>query len=330
MCYTLAMNVKEQVLNQLEKNKGEYISGGSLSEDLGVSRNAIWKAIQSLIKDGYLIESKSRKGYLLQEDSDILSTQSISKYLKNDLDIKVVPTCSSTNDMLVDLAHDGAKEGTVIISTEQTKGKGRTGKSFYSPKDTGVYISILLRPDTSPEDSLYFTTIAAVATAKAIESVSDKKADIKWVNDVYIEGKKVCGILTEAALSMEMNKLDYAVVGIGINITPPKGGFPKDIKKIATTVFDKKADSKNKTSILVANLLDYYMDYYKSNDMKSHLKEYINRSNIIGKNIEIEKENMKIRARAIDIDSKCRLIVKDELGKEHTLSYGEVSIDIQD
>ena len=330
MCYTLAMNVKEQVLNQLEKNKGEYISGGSLSEELSVSRNAIWKAIQSLIKDGYLIESKSRKGYLLQEDSDILSAQSINKYLKNNLDIKVIPTCSSTNDMLVDLAHDGAKEGTVIISTEQTKGKGRTGKSFYSPKDTGVYISILLRPDTSPEDSLYFTTIAAVATAKAIESVSDKKADIKWVNDVYIEEKKVSGILTEAALSMEMNKLDYAVVGIGINITPPKGGFPKDIKKIATTVFDKKADSKNKTSILVANLLDYYMDYYKSNDMKSHLKEYINRSNIIGKNIEIEKGNMKIKARAIDIDSECRLKIKDEEGKVSLLSYGEVSIDIQD
>ena len=129
--------------------------------------------------------------------------------MKNDLDIKVIPTCSSTNDMLVDLAHDGAKEGTVVVSTEQTKGKGRTGKSFYSPKDTGVYISILLRPDTSPEDSLYFTTIAAVATAKAIESVSDKKVDIKWVNDVYIEGKKVSGILTEAALSIEMNKLDF-------------------------------------------------------------------------------------------------------------------------
>ena len=321
------MNVKEQVLKQLENNKGQYISGGDLSKELSVSRNAIWKAIQSLIKDGYLIESTPRKGYLLKEDSDILSAQSIEKYLKSDLEVTVIPTCTSTNLELVEMANNGAKHGTVLVSTEQTTGKGRTGKSFYSPKDTGVYISILLRPDIPATESLFFTTSAAVATAKAIEDVSDRKAQIKWVNDVYIEDKKVCGILTEASLNIETNKLDYAVVGIGINLIPPKGGFPKDIKKIATTVFENKADSKNKTSILVAHLLDYYMEYYNSFDSNSHLKEYINRSNMIGKQITIYKGDQIIKARAIDIDSKCRLKIEDEDGNTSLLSYGEVSID---
>ena len=246
---------------------------------------------------------------------------------KYDLDIIVKEKVSSTNTELVEMAKNGAKEGTVLISTEQTAGKGRTGKSFYSPKDSGVYLSILVRPDMSPEDSLFLTTMAAVATAKAIESVSDKEAKIKWVNDVYIGKKKVCGILTESALDPTNENLDYAVVGIGINIAPPTGGFPDDIKNIATSVFNEDPDSNTKGK-LVAHLLDYFMDYYMSNEKLSHLEEYINRSNILGKMIMVKKGDRKKLVRAIDIDSKCRLKVIDEKGKESLLSYGEVSIDI--
>ncbi len=114
------------------------------------------------------------------------------------------------------------------------------GKKFYSPSNTGLYISILVRPDIPADQALFLTTSAAVATAKAIEDVSNKKADIKWVNDIYIEGKKVCGILTEAAFNIETSKLDYAIVGIGINVCPPEGGFPEDISEIATAIFEKK------------------------------------------------------------------------------------------
>ena len=153
---------------------------------------------------------------------------------KYGLDIIEKDSVTSTNTELIEMAKNGAKEGTVLIASEQTAGKGRTGKSFYSPEGSGVYLSILLRPDFKPEDALFLTTIAAVATAKAIESVSDKEAKIKWVNDVYLDNKKVCGILTESALSSDMEKLDYAVVGIGINLCPPEGGFPDDIKNIAS------------------------------------------------------------------------------------------------
>ena len=256
-----------------------------------------------------------------------LSNGKIEDYLKNDLDVIYKDCVTSTNDELVALAKTGAKEGTVLISSEQTAGKGRTGKSFYSPEGTGVYLSILVRPDMSPEDSLFLTTMAAVATAKAIESVSDEEATIKWVNDVYIDKKKVCGILTESTLNPTNEKLDYAVVGIGINIAPPAGGFPEDIKNIATSVFNENPDSNTKGKC-VAHLLDFFMDYYMSNEKLSHLEEYINRSNILGNMIMVKKGDRKKLVRAIDIDSKCRLKVIDEKGKESLLSYGEVSIDI--
>ena len=246
---------------------------------------------------------------------------------KYGLDIIEKDSVTSTNTELIGMAKKGAKEGTVLIASEQTAGKGRTGKSFYSPEGSGVYLSILLRPDFKPEDALFLTTIAAVATAKAIESVSDKEAKIKWVNDVYLDNKKVCGILTEAALSSDMEKLDYAVVGIGINLSPPEGGFPDDIKNIATTVFDESCDSNTRKELFY-DLLDFFMDYYENFETNSHLEEYINRSCILGDMITIYKGNMKYKARAIDIDSKCRLKIEDENGNESLLSYGEVSIDI--
>ena len=246
---------------------------------------------------------------------------------KYNLNIIEKETVTSTNTELIEMAKNGAGEGTVLIATEQTAGKGRTGKSFYSPKGSGLYLSILLRPDFNPEDALYLTTIAAVATAKAIESVSDKEATIKWVNDVYIDKKKVCGILTESALSPDGQRLDYAVVGIGINLCPPEGGFPEDIKNIATTVFDEHCDSNERKDLTNA-LLDFFMEYYENMETNSHLEEYINRSCILGDMITIYKGNMKYKARAIDIDSKCRLIIEDENGNESLLSYGEVSIDI--
>lgn len=226
------------------------------------------------------------------------------------------------------MAEQGAKEGTVIIAEEQTAGRGRTGKQFYSPKGTGIYISILLRPDIPAEESLFLTTSAAVATARAIEDVSDKRALIKWVNDIYLEDKKTCGILTEGAFNVETGKLDYAIVGIGINVCIPDGGFPDNIKDIATAIFDKQTDSINKRSILIANLLDYFMEYYKDFKSKSYVKEYIERSMIIGKTITVIEGSKTSVAKAIDIDKNCRLKVQFEDGTTKWLSSGEVSTKI--
>lgn len=323
------MSVKDEVLKELENNKGDYISGGQLADNLGVSRNSVWKAIKALEKSGYEINAIPNKGYCLAEKNDILSSYSIKQHLKNPhLDISVFSSVTSTNTILKEMAEQGAKEGTVIIAEEQTAGRGRTGKQFYSPKGTGIYISILLRPDIPAEESLFLTTSAAVATARAIEDVSDKRALIKWVNDIYLEDKKNCGILTEGAFNVETGKLDYAIVGIGINVCIPDGGFPDNIKDIATAIFDKQTDSINKRSILIANLLDYFMEYYKDFKSKSYVKEYIERSMIIGKTITIIEGSKTSVAKAIDIDKNCRLKVQFEDGTTKWLSSGEVSTKI--
>ncbi len=323
------MSVKDEVLKELENNKGDYISGGQLADNLGVSRNSVWKAIKALKKSGYEINAIPNKGYCLAEKNDILSSYSIKQHLKNPhLDISVFSSVTSTNTILKEMAEQGAKEGTVIIAEEQTAGRGRTGKQFYSPKGTGIYISILLRPDIPAEESLFLTTSAAVATARAIEDVSDKRALIKWVNDIYLEDKKTCGILTEGAFNVETGKLDYAIVGIGINVCIPDGGFPDNIKDIATAIFDKQTDSINKRSILIANLLDYFMEYYKDFKSKSYVKEYIERSMIIGKTITVIEGSKTSIAKAIDIDKNCRLKVQFEDGTTKWLSSGEVSTKI--
>ena len=323
------MSVKDEVLKELENNKGDYISGGQLADNLGVSRNSVWKAIKALEKSGYEINAIPNKGYCLAEKNDILSSYSIKQHLKNPhLDISVFSSVTSTNTILKEMAEQGAKEGTVIIAEEQTAGRGRTGKQFYSPKGTGIYISILLRPDIPAEESLFLTTSAAVDTARASEDVSDKRALIKWVNDIYLEDKKTCGILTEGAFNVETGKLDYAIVGIGINVCIPDGGFPDNIKDIATAIFDKQTDSINKRSILIANLLDYFMEYYKDFKSKSYVKEYIERSMIIGKTITVIEGSKTSVAKAIDIDKNCRLKVQFEDGTTKWLSSGEVSTKI--
>ena len=324
------MKVKDQVLKQLEDNKGTYFSGSELAAALGVSRNAVWKAIKSLEKSGYRISAVPNKGYCLNMDNDILSSWSIKQHLNHDgLNITVYDTISSTNDVLKEQAAQGAPHGTVIISQEQTAGKGRMGKDFYSPSKTGIYLSILVRPDIPAGESLFLTTSAAVATAKAIEDVSDKKADIKWVNDIYIEGKKVCGILTEAAFNIETSKLDYAIVGIGINVCPPEDGFPEDISEIATAIFEKSSDAVNKRSILVGHLLNYFMEYYESFDKRAYLDEYISRSMIIGQPISVLSNGTSRNALALEIDKECHLKVRYEDGSEEWLNSGEVSTKIQ-
>ena len=320
------MSVKDEVLKELENHKGEYISGGQLSEVLNVSRNSIWKAIKTLENNGYKIDAIPNRGYCLAQESDILSSFSIKQHMHSDLNITVYPSVSSTNTFLKELAEQGADEGTVIIAQEQTAGRGRTGKSFYSPANTGLYISILLRPDIPAEEALFLTTSTAVAVSKAIEDICNKKVQIKWVNDVFIDNKKVCGILTEASFNIETSKLDYAIVGIGINVCFPEGGFPKDIDNIATAIFDTNTDSINKRSILVGHLLDYFMDYYKDFHSKSYVKEYIDRSLLIGKKINIIDGTKIIPAKALKIDNLCRLKVEMEDGSTKWLSSGEVSI----
>ena len=323
------MNVKQKILEIFEIEKGKYISGEELASHLSVSRTAVWKAVKSLQNEGYSIAAVSNKGYCLSNDTDILSTQSISKYLSGNaarFEVSVNKTIDSTNSRLKELASQGAPEGTVVIAEEQTSGRGRMNRNFYSPADTGIYMSILLRPKLSATEALFITTSAAVAVAQAIEAVSSREAKIKWVNDIYCDGKKVCGILTEASFDMESGGLEYAVLGIGINVKTPKDGFPDDIKDIAVAVFEDDPDIVDTKSRLVAEVLKRFWNYYIGLENKTFLSEYRKRSLVIGKEILVLGNNTSEKALALEIDDQCRLKVRLEDGTIELLSSGEVSI----
>jgi BirA family biotin operon repressor/biotin-[acetyl-CoA-carboxylase] ligase len=244
------------------------------------------------------------------------------------LDIQVLQEVGSTNDLLRAKAISGSPEGTVLVAAMQTDGKGRMGRRFYSPADTGVYMSILLRPvSILSSKALRLTTMAAVAVCEAIESVSGKSALIKWVNDVYVDGKKVCGILTEGSVSLETGSLDYAILGVGINIYCPEKGFPAEIENIAGYIFDEKERYvRNKIS---ASFLNNFFKYYLSGDLDSYIAEYRRRCFVIGKKIEVINGEKSRNAVAVDIDSSCQLIVRYEDGMSEHLSAGEISIRLQ-
>ncbi|MCH5163459.1 MAG: biotin--[acetyl-CoA-carboxylase] ligase [Clostridiales bacterium] len=317
------MNTKDQLISLFENNKGEYLSGEAIAEKLTISRAAVWKAVQSLRSEGYNICAVPNKGYSLSLETDIVSPQGIAKYLNVPVKIEVYPTLSSTNTTAREKAIQGGPE-CVVIANSQTGGKGRNGHTFYAPSDTGLYMSILLRPHNYPAyRAVKLTTIAAVATCEAIEAISDVHAEIKWVNDIFVNGKKVCGILTEAGIGVENGFLEYAVVGIGINLSPPKGGFPDDIKDIAGTIFDgPQSDGKNR---LAAEVLNRFLSYYEHGST-DYVDSYRRRSLVIGKEINVIKPDSIVKAIALDVDDDCHLIVRYGDGKTESLSSGEISV----
>lgn len=321
------MELKRQVLRLLEENRGNYIKGSVLAAQLFVTRSSIWKAIKALQKDGYRIEAVTNKGYCLLTDNDLVSVESIRPFLRGDAvhyELEFKQTVTSTNTLAKEMAAAGAGEGTVIIAREQTQGRGRMGRSFYSPASTGIYLSVIIRPKLTLEDSLLITTTTAVAVAKAIETVAGVNADIKWVNDIFVEGKKVCGILTEASLNFESGGLEYAVVGIGLNINTDH--FPEDIRHTAGSIFQNKPAGNPITSYLTAEILNNLADAMNSITDRQYLEEYRKRSFLLGKNILVLKGKNSYPAKAIDIDDKARLVVEYEDHTREALLSGEVSV----
>lgn len=336
------MGTRDEMLKYLEKKRGEYVSGADLARELGVSGTAIWKAARKLKADGYMIEAVTNKGYRLSPDSDILSAEAIHNYLVQGQDlsadmphIEVFHTIDSTNNVCRSKAVEGEADGYIAAAANQTAGRGRRGRSFFSPDDTGLYLSILLRPSGyTAQQALRFTTMAAVAVCEAIEEVSGSKAEIKWVNDIFMNDHKVCGILTEASFDLESGSLDYAIVGIGINVFEPEGGFPEEIKDIAGAVFgpyDRNAmpipDIRSRlAAALIRRFMFYYHGAMKSSSL-SYIEEYKRRCFVIGRNINvIMAGKAPVRAKALDIDNECGLLVRYEDGTEEVLSSGEISI----
>lgn len=320
------MSVKNEVLHILEQCKGKSISGQELAEKLGVSRTAVWKSIKSLKEEGYLIDGISNKGYSLSLSSDVLSPEGIRPFLKDefkDIPITVYKTINSTNTEAKMSAMQNAGHGTVILSEEQTSGRGRMGRSFYSPSESGIYMSIILKPDLNIADSVLITTAAAVAVCIAIDKFTNLEPKIKWVNDIYINDKKVCGILTEAVTDVESGTVNSVIVGIGLNVKAAI--FPSELKEIAGSIFNPNEDSCIRNQ-LAAEIINNILDVCGSLEDRTFLEFYKERSMIIGEKIRYLKNNQWFEGYAEDIDKFGGLVVFHDDGHKEVLHSGEISV----
>lgn len=320
------MKTKDIVLRELERNRANYISGQELAERLNISRTAIWKAINSLKESGFQIESQTKLGYKLVESDDKLSDEGIRKGLRDelkDIDIVIYDEIDSTNtEAKRRLYSSDVKDFTVIVADMQKGGRGRTGKSFASPKGSGVYFSIILHPKDSYDFSYFdLTTVkAAVAVAEGIRESTGKQAEIKWVNDLFFKGKKICGILSELDADFESRSVKSVIVGIGINVNKPKDDSFKDLKDIAGYIGTDVIRNEILSSILNAF---YENNYVKSG--KEIIDYYKKHSLVIGRDLSFVLNGKKYSAKGVDINDKGNLIV--DTGSERlTLSSGEVSI----
>lgn len=321
------MPLKDRVLEVLEENKGKSVSGSEIARSVGLTRSAVWKAVKTLREEGYFICAVTNKGYCLLEENDFLSEQSIVPHLKTKelgRKLDVFKTIDSTNDFAKSLAQLGAVHGTTVISEVQTRGKGRMGKSFYAPHGMGIYMSVILRPQLSVEHSLLITSCAAVAVADAVEKIADMECRIKWVNDIYSKSnKKLCGILTEASVNVEQGGLEYAVVGMGINVQNTT--FPKNISDVATSIRMETGRSVSR-SRLAAEILNCLEERLDTISDKGFLADYRNRSNLIGKRIEVTHNDSVEVMDCLGIDDTGRLLVRRENGEEKALTSGTVRI----
>lgn len=257
---------------------------------------------------------------------DEVSAESIGRYTTNDfVRVEYCDCVTSTNTILKQRAENGEKEGLLLVASEQTAGRGRLGRSFSSKKGTGIYFSLLLRPNLKITDSLLITTCAAVAVAQAIEEVSGKKTSIKWVNDIYMSDRKVAGILTEASFDVQKNALSYAVLGIGINICFSENAIPEELIGIAGSVFNEDEIINDASSKIVSKTVDIFMNEYKSLTKKNFLPFYIERDYLKNQRIRVIKPTGERDAVANGIDDDFRLLVTYDDGTQEYLSTGEVS-----
>ena len=319
------MRTKEKVLHSLRQTDG-FVSGESLSETLGVSRAAVWKAITALREQGYVIDSVTNKGYRLVSAPDLLTEDTIRDGLESTLvsEIHALETVDSTNNEAKRWAHQGAPHGSVFVAEEQTGGKGRLGRVWKSPPKTGLWFSILLRPKASPEQVTNLTLFSGLAVAKAIRSLTGCDAKIKWPNDVVIGSQKVCGILTEMAAEME--SVEYVIPGIGVNVNTED--FPEEIAWKATSLFLSTGKKWPRALVLQVILkeLELLLHQQETSGTRSILDEYRENCVTIGRPASTQRGNIRLSGIAEDITDEGELVVRQSNGSLLVINSGEVSV----
>ena len=315
------------MLAQLEANKGCFLSGEDLARAIGITRNSVWKAVRTLQADGYQIESVTGKGYRLAQDTSRLSAVSIERFLTHgDVRVEYHETIDSTNVRAKEIAPESEHETVLVVANEQTAGRGRQGRSFDSPAGSGVYFSLLLHPDFRTADASLITSYAACCLAQTIDELFDCNAQIKWVNDVFVNGRKVSGILTEASFSAENMQLSHLIVGIGVNVMTPPDGFAKDAQDIAGALTTLACDRHDLRARLVAGTVNRMLDGLADVPGKPHLDDYRKRSLLTGKHVAIEEGKKRYMATVLGVDDDFSLRVELEDGSTKTLIAGDVHI----
>lgn len=318
------MATKDAVLAFLEKNRNRFVSGPALAEALSVSRTAIWKAIQALETDGHAITAVKNKGYKLETGSDLLSEAGARVFLPEryaSLPIVFFEKTDSTNTQAKRLLLEGAGHGTIVLASEQTAGRGRSGKSFFSPQ-SGLYVTVILKPPTGMTDPQKITIAAAVAVCRAIETQTALAPKIKWVNDVYLDGKKVCGILTEAVTDFESGGIDSIVVGIGVNCAIPAESIPTELRGIVGSL-NTDGLSRNR---LAADIAAGVLDSFANLESPALIEEYRCRSFLYGREISFTRSGERLSGTVTGISDAGNLLVLLDGGETLSLSSGEVSI----
>lgn len=318
------MSVKSRILQALERSGGAAVSGQALADELGVSRAAVWKGIQALRAEGYAIEAATNRGYRLSDSGGRLSAEGIGAHRCGrfaDAPVYVYEQIDSTNTQAKRLALSGAPHGTLVLADEQTEGRGRRGHSFFSPPRTGLYMSALLRVEALPGDAYRFTLAAAVAVCDAIEAELGVRPGIKWVNDVLLNGKKVAGLLTEAVTDFESGLTETVIIGIGINLHEPEGGFPEALSEIAAALSDRPLNRNR----LAARVADALFDALALSP-EALLEQYRADCVVVGRQIRLLREGGACDALALEVLDDGGLRVRLADGTEQTLRFGEISI----
>lgn len=321
---------KQKILALLQQSAGRYISGEGMSKALGISRTAVSKAVNSLRQEGYEIESATKRGYCLRSAPDRLTEGEIRPWLQVNhvgTNLMVFETIDSTNNYLKEHA-DKLPDGTMLIANEQTGGRGRRGRTFQSPKDTGIYMSALVRPELPPVEALNFTAYVAVAICEGIEAATGLKPGIKWTNDIVLGGKKVCGILTEMAIEGESGLLQYVITGIGVNVNQQESDFPEDIRDIAGSLA-MAAEAPIRRGRLAAELTNALDRMYAAwiSGGGDYLERYRAACLTTGKDVKLLRANGTVEdAYAESVDEDFGLIVRFPDGRREKVTSGEVSV----
>lgn len=320
--------LKDEVLNILERKKGTVVTGGQMANSLKVSRTAIWKAINALEADGNQVVSVPNVGYKLLDSDDSLSRWAISEGLTTSFvgrELEILPIVNSTNQYIKEMDTSQVSDGFVVIADEQESGRGRRSRTFVSGKGEGIYLSISLKFAGRQKDIRLLTICTAVAVSKAIERVCQIEAQIKWVNDVFCNGKKICGILTEATLSAELQELDAVIVGIGINT----GDVPDELREIATSIkhVTHKSGIRNELVAEVLNQFEeVYLDYIRRDRKQDIIDYYEDKLFIKGQQVLITDGDIEEIVTVQGIDNDGALVVEDSDGNIRHLVTGEIKL----